>query len=396
MGGQAGARISRPEERATPSCAPPSRRSPPASWTWASAPARPSLSTCRTRPIHPALVLRRAEGRRAHRAPLAARCRARAGLQAEGLRRAHPRHHQHRLHGAAGAEAQGRRPRRSPDRRRRHGLRPLGHPDHADRGRTPAVIRFDKLRDGRAPAKLPRQWPKVGRGGHRAAAVHRRHHRQAQGRHAQPRQPQRRLLDLQALERSAAHLRARRGQGHLRAAAVPHLRADHGAAARPAGGQRAAAARALRRGDHARRHRGQEGDRVPGRADHVDRARQHARHRQARLLLAALCRLRRRGAAGRGGRALPEADRPAPRRRLGHDRDLARRHGDAARMDGQGRLGRPAAAGHRHGHRRARRSAPRAARPARRARSASRAPTSPRATGTRPRRRRPRSSTATC
>ena len=65
---------------------------------------------------------------------------------------------------------------------------------------------FDKLsEDGQ---KLPRQWPAWGRG-HRAAAIHRRHHRQAQGRDAHPRQPERRVLDLQGLGRSAAHLRPR-------------------------------------------------------------------------------------------------------------------------------------------------------------------------------------------
>ena len=49
---------------------------------------------------------------------------------------------------------------------------------------------------------------------------------------------------------------------------------------------------------------------------------------------------------GRGRRTLPEADRPAHRRRLGHDRDLAGRHRHAARLVRQGRLHRPAAARH--------------------------------------------------
>ena len=79
------------------------------------------------------LVLRRSQGRRAGRASLPARCRAGACPQARRLGRAHPDHHQHRLHAAAGAEAAARRPRRSSDRGRRHGLRPVGDPDHADR-----------------------------------------------------------------------------------------------------------------------------------------------------------------------------------------------------------------------------------------------------------------------
>ena len=182
-------------------------------------------------------------------------------------------------------------------------------------------------------------------------------------------------------------LPARRGQGHLRAAAVPHLRADLRDAALPVRGQRAAPARALRRGDDAARHRGEEGDRLPRRADHVDRARQHAGHREARFLLAALCRLGRCRAAGGGGGAVPEADRPAHRRRLGHDGDFARRHGHAARVDGQGRL----RAGCRCPASRwtSSRSTTGAAcsSPASRARSASRGPTSRRATGTRPRKR---------
>ena len=69
--------------------------------------------------------------------------------------------------------------------------------------------------------------------------------------------------------------------------------------------------------------------------------------------------------AASGGAALPVevAERfqkltgHAPRRRLGHDGDVARRHRAAAGLRAQARLGRPAAAGHPDGHRRARRSA---------------------------------------
>ena len=77
-------------------------------------------------PLPPHRLLRGAPMRRPRRAPLAARCRAGAGLQAQGQRRPHPGDDQHRLHGPDGAEAHGRRPRRPADRRRRHGLRSLG------------------------------------------------------------------------------------------------------------------------------------------------------------------------------------------------------------------------------------------------------------------------------
>ena len=137
VGGQAGARIPRPQDELRRAA----RRRRGSRLRPDGPGRRPRHGRCPLPAEHAlssALVLRRAQGRRAHRAPLAARCRARAGLQARGLRRAHPGHHQHRLHGAAGAEAEGRRPRRPSDRRRRHGLRPLGHPDHADRRGRPA------------------------------------------------------------------------------------------------------------------------------------------------------------------------------------------------------------------------------------------------------------------
>ncbi len=76
----------------------------------------------------------------------------------------------------------------------------------------------------------------------------------------------------------------------------------------------------------AARHRGQPGDVVPGRADHVDCAREPSRHRPARPVLAHLLRLRRRTAAGRDRDPLPADHRAAARRRMGHDRDHARRH----------------------------------------------------------------------
>ena len=50
-------------------------------------------------PYHPISFFAALKAGGAHRPSLPARCRAGAGLQAEGLRRAHPGHHQHRLHG---------------------------------------------------------------------------------------------------------------------------------------------------------------------------------------------------------------------------------------------------------------------------------------------------------
>ena len=59
------------------------------------------------------------------------------------------------------------------------------------------VIRFDKLRDDGA-RRAAAAMAQGRRGGRRPAAIHGRHHRQAQGRHAHPRQPERRVLHLQA------------------------------------------------------------------------------------------------------------------------------------------------------------------------------------------------------
>ena len=98
------------------------------------------------------------------------------------------------------------------------------------------------------------------------------------------------------------------------------------------------------------RHRGQARHLLPGRADDVDRAREPPRHREPRPVLAALLRLRRRLAAGRGRGPLRAPHRPQARRRLGHDRDRARRHQPAARRAGQARLDGRAAARHRDGH----------------------------------------------
>ena len=196
VGAQGRARISRPHDQATPNCARRSSASPSGLMRSGRRARRRGRALSAQHALSPDHVLRRAQVRRAHRASVAARCGARAGLQAQGFRRARPGHDQHRLHGAAGAEAQSRRAGRSSDRRRRHGLRSVGHPDHADRSRC-AGRALRRAARGRRAEAAARNGRAVQRRRHRAAAVHRRHHRQAQGRHAHPRQPQRRLLDLQ-------------------------------------------------------------------------------------------------------------------------------------------------------------------------------------------------------
>ena len=276
VGAEAGARISRPHDELRRAARGGRRRRLGPHGPRRAARARRSRSTCPTRPTTPSRSSPRssAAARVVHLSPLDAERELAFKLKDSGARILVTTNIGFMALMAQKLKAGW--PRRPSDRRRRHGLRPLGHPDHADRGRrrrSSASTRCAQDGAGEAAAAVA----EGRRRGHRAAAIHRRHHRQAQGRHAHPRQPQRRLRDLQGLGRSAAHLRARRGQGHLRPAAVPHLRADRRDAARPARGQRAAAARALRRGDDAQRYRGQEGDRVPRRADHVDRARQHAR-----------------------------------------------------------------------------------------------------------------------
>ena len=269
--------------------------------------------------LSPDHVLCRAQVRRAAGASFSARCGARAGLQAPGLRRAHPGHDQHRLHGADGAEAESRRAGGSSDRRRRYGVRPVGHAHDSHR----------RQYADRALRQAAR-----GRRQEAAAAM------ASVG-----------VDDIALLQYTGGTTGKPKGamltHGNLSAACsiykvwgdpqriyapgedkiicvLPlfHIYALTSVMLRGLGeGQRAAAAPSLRRRDHAQRHRGEEGDRVPRRADHVDRARQYAGHRQARFFLAALRGFGRRGAAGGGGRALREAHRPAPRRRLGHDGD---------------------------------------------------------------------------
>ena len=133
VGGQAGARISRPQDDL---CRAARRRR--GGRLRPDGPGRRAGHGRRPLPaehaLPPHLVLRRAQGRRAHRAPLPARCRAGAGLQA---RRTPARASWSPPTSASWRcwrrSCKARRPGRSSDRRRRHGLRPLGHPDHADR-----------------------------------------------------------------------------------------------------------------------------------------------------------------------------------------------------------------------------------------------------------------------
>ena len=86
------------------------------------------------------------------------------------------------------------------------------------------------------------------------------------------------------------------------------------------------AAPALRRRGRDARHRGQARDRVPRRADDVDRDREPARSRQARSVVAGQLRIGRRAAAGRGRQDLRAQDQHEAEERLGHDRDLLARH----------------------------------------------------------------------
>ncbi len=240
--------------------------------------------------------LRRAEGRRPHRASVAARRRDRAVAQALRLRRARAGHQQSVGAAADGAEIPRQGPARPSDRLRG---RRLGQGRHAaDRAAGQSGDRhLQAVRRGRDER---RQHGPRSRRRRRAAAIYRRHHRPAEGRDAQPRQSDLGGLDLRRLGQAGAR-RARCDRARdLRAAAVPHLRADGGAAVVDPARQSDLAAPALRRRGRDARHRGQARHLVPRRADDVDRDRLAARSRQARPVLAGLLRLGRRAAAGRG------------------------------------------------------------------------------------------------
>ena len=190
----------------------------------------------------------------------------------------------------------------------------------------------------------------------RAAAIYRRHHRPAEGRDAEPRQSHRGGVGLRRLGPAGARRAQRDRARDLRAAAVPHLRADGGAALRHPPRQSDLAAPALRRRSRDARHRGQARHAISRRADDVDRDRRTARSRQARSVLAGQRRLRRRAAAGRGRADPRAAGRHEAEERLGHDRNLLARHRASQGRPGQARLDRADAARHRDGRGVARRS----------------------------------------
>jgi hypothetical protein len=188
-----------------------------------------------------------------------------------------------------------------------------------------------------------------GAGRYRAAAIHGRDDGRAQGRHAEPCQPDGGDLHPQCLGRSAGAVAARRGPHGLRAAAVSYLRADIVPDAAAASGPRDLAAPALRRGDGARRHRHEAGDIFSGRADDVDRHRASSRARDTRLLLAGDDQLGRCALPDRDRGAHSPAHGPAAGRRLGHDRDEPGRLQRSAQPARQARHHRRAAAGDRDG-----------------------------------------------
>ena len=120
------------------------------------------------------------------------------------------------------------------------------------------VVSFGQFIDGAQP---PAAWPARDAGRRGGAAIYRRHHRHAEGRDADPRQPDGRQRDLRRLGRGLARRARRRDrQGDLLPAAVSYLRADHCAAARYRSRQRHPVAPALRRRSGAARHRGQARD----------------------------------------------------------------------------------------------------------------------------------------
>ena len=203
----------------------------------------------------------------------------------------------------------------------------------------------------------------------RGAAVHGRHHRHAQGRHADPRQRRHQRAAGQGLGDQPA---VGRGAGAGGAAVLPRVRHDGGDELRAVAGRRAhhhAALRARRRHEADRQ---DQADGDAGRADHVHRHAQPPQAQELRPVVAQVLPVGRRAAAGRGQAALREADRLQAGRGLRPVRDLARRHLQPAGRAGEGRLDRPAAARHHRLAARSGRSLARRCRSARRARSASR------------------------
>ena len=228
-------------------------------------------------------------------------------------------------------------------------------------------------RVGRRRAQQRRQVPE-GRDRPRqrcgGAAVHRRHHRHAQGRHAHPRQRRHQRPAGQGLgDQPEAGRRAGAGG----AAVLPRVRHDRGDELRAGAGGRAhhhAALRARRRHEADRQ---DQADGDAGRADHVHRHAQSPQAQELRHVVAEVLPVGRCAAAGRRQAALREPDRLQAGRGLWAVRDLARRHLQPAGGSGEGRLDRPAAAGHHRLAARSGRPLARRCRWARRARSASRA-----------------------
>ncbi len=214
----------------------------------------------------------------------------------------------HELGGASaeGREAQGERARRPPRRRRRRcmgpGPIPLA-PMPPPRRRRDDSLTSSAMPGGtlRAAARRRRRC--------RAPAIHRRHDRPAEGRDADStRTSLRRCRATTPGTRPASPRLSTRGP--LRPAAVPHLRADDRSAAPGKHGNEML----LRESSTPKRSSTdievKRATFLPGRADDVDRAREPSRHRAPRPVLAALLRLRRRAAAGRGRRALRAPHRP--------------------------------------------------------------------------------------
>ncbi len=142
--------------------------------------------------------------------------------------------------------------------------------------------------------------------------IYRRHDRHAQGRDADARQSDGRLLALHGghdpqRPRLAAR---RRGALSLHLAAVPHLFADGRHAPRISVGGRARLACPLRPRRRGQGHRRQEDHCLPGRADDACRDSERARRRIHGLVVPSTVRFGRSAASGRGAGAIRASDRP--------------------------------------------------------------------------------------
>ena len=169
----------------------------------------------------------------------------------------------------------------------------------------PGAVAFnDALAAGRG-MKLNK--PKLDARRRRLPAVHRRHHRRLQGRDAAPPQhPRQRAAERRLAAAGAEEAAACRSALHrLRAAALSHLRADGVLPAGDARRRRQPADPEPAR--HAGLRQGADeipGQQLPGGQHALQRAAEHARFRQARLLQAEdLDRRRHGGAEARSPRA---------------------------------------------------------------------------------------------